>query len=201
MDLKPKRSVCRTSYSIDDMEEFDKVRISKFEKFVRKFEIETESIGPASIIRIPVVVHVVYHTAAENIPDAQIISQIEALNKDYRRLNSDASNVPGEFLPLAADTRIEFALAVGIIFVILLLVLLRTMTSSSQFIEPKGNPDDPPKPQPLKHTAQGGIDAWPTDKYLNIWVCNLVYDNSGIFEHSTQVMRNFLDTILHMMVW
>ena len=102
MNLKPKRSVCRTSYSIDDMEEFDKVRISKFEKFVRKFEIETESIGPASIIRIPVVVHVVYHTAAENIPDAQIISQIEALNKDYRRLNSDASNVPGEFLPLGS---------------------------------------------------------------------------------------------------
>jgi hypothetical protein len=30
----------------------------------------------------------------------------------------------------------------------------------------------------VKHTATGGIDPWPTDKYLNIWVCNMT-DSAG----------------------
>ena len=38
---------------------------------------------------IPVVVHVVYHTTAENISDNQIRSQIDVLNEDYNQLNPD----------------------------------------------------------------------------------------------------------------
>ena len=44
-----------------------------------------------NVITIPVVVHVVYRTAAENISDAQVQSQIQVLNEDFRRLNADAS--------------------------------------------------------------------------------------------------------------
>ena len=40
-----------------------------------------------SIITIPVVVHVVYNTNAENISDAQIFSQMDVLNADFRRTN------------------------------------------------------------------------------------------------------------------
>src|SRR2546422_4315212 len=36
---------------------------------------------------IPVVVHVVYNTTAQNIPDGQIQSQISVLNADYRKTN------------------------------------------------------------------------------------------------------------------
>ena len=49
-------------------------------------------------ITIPVVVHVVYKNNSENISDAQIQSQIDVLNKDFRRLNQDASNTPFDFL-------------------------------------------------------------------------------------------------------
>ncbi len=63
------------------------------------------------IIRIPVVVHVVYNSAAENISDAQIRSQIDVLNADYRLLNADAPGVPAAFAPVIADARIEFGLA------------------------------------------------------------------------------------------
>ena len=48
----------------------------------------------------------------KNISDAQIQSQIDRLNIDYRRLNSDIGNVPSCWSHLAADTRIEFRLAV-----------------------------------------------------------------------------------------
>src|SRR6185295_6510318 len=64
------------------------------------------------LIRIPVVVHVVWHTSAENISDAQINSQIAVLNEDFRRLNADATSTPTAFASVAADPRLEFALAV-----------------------------------------------------------------------------------------
>ena len=42
---------------------------------------------PNPIITIPVVVHVVYNGASQNISDSQIQSQINVLNEDFRRLN------------------------------------------------------------------------------------------------------------------
>ena len=50
--------------------------------------------------------HVLYKTAAENISVAQIQSQIDVLNEDFRRTNSDANNTWSQ----AADTQIEFCL-------------------------------------------------------------------------------------------
>ena len=50
-----------------------------------------------AVVTIPVVVHVVWNTAAENISDAQIQSQINVLNADFRKLNSDVTNTPSAF--------------------------------------------------------------------------------------------------------
>lgn len=47
-----------------------------------------------TVVKIPVVVHVVWRTAAQNISDEQIKSQIDILNKDFRKLNSDANKTP-----------------------------------------------------------------------------------------------------------
>jgi len=55
--------------------------------------------------------HVVWNAAAQNISDSQIASQIEVLNRDFRRTNPDVSITPAPFLPLAADSRVEFFLA------------------------------------------------------------------------------------------
>ncbi|KAA9340054.1 PKD domain-containing protein [Adhaeribacter soli] len=112
---------------------------------------------------IPVVFHVVYKTAAENISDAQILSQLEVLNRDFRRFNADTTNTPQAFRSVSADTGIEFCLAsvdpngaptTGI---------TRTLTTANSFT----TNDD------MKAAATGGIAAWPRDQYLNIWVCNL----------------------------
>src|ERR1051326_1149283 len=51
------------------------------------------------VTTIPVVVHVVHNTQAQNISDAQINSQIDVLNKDYRKTNPDVANVPPVFAP------------------------------------------------------------------------------------------------------
>lgn len=117
----------------------------------------------AAPITIPVVVHVVYKTAAENISVAQIKSQINVLNKDYRAKNPDKSKVPPVWKGLVSDVSTQFALAskdpkgkptTGI---------TRTKTTRTSF-----DTDDS-----VKFSATGGVNAWPTDKYLNIWVCTL----------------------------
>jgi hypothetical protein len=119
--------------------------------------------GRSGCTKIPVVVHVVYKTAAQNISDAQIHSQIDVLNADYRKKNGDASSVPGPFQPFAADTRIQFELATKDPQGQATNGITRTQTAADSFSD-----DDK-----VKSAATGGADAWPHDKYLNIWVCQL----------------------------
>lgn len=68
--------------------------------------------GTSGAVRIiPVVVHIVHHGGVENISDAQVFSQIDVLNKDFRRRNADTINTHPVFLGVAADMEIEFCLA------------------------------------------------------------------------------------------
>lgn len=120
-----------------------------------------------TVYRIRCVFHVVYTNAGENIPDSLIYNQLDILNRDYRRLNADTVQTREVFQPFAADAGIEFYLA---------------------DTDPSGNPTtgitrslgSPAIPflgfsinDEVKKASTGGVDAWPTDKYLNIWVCNL----------------------------
>ena len=50
---------------------------------------DTEFLDSMTLYTVPVVFHVVYHDDIENIPDTQIISRIDSLNKDLRNLNLD----------------------------------------------------------------------------------------------------------------
>ncbi len=127
----------------------------------------TRSSGSA-LITIPVVVHVLYKDASQNISDQQIQSQIAVLNQDYRRLNADTSNTVSIFDTIAADAQIEFCLAGldpqgnptnGI---------TRTSTAGGQFLGYFS-----PFFEDAKYDSLGGKNAWPTDQYLNIWVCEL----------------------------
>ncbi|WKN42016.1 T9SS-dependent choice-of-anchor J family protein [Tunicatimonas pelagia] len=76
-------------------------------------KLQSEDAEP--VYRIPVVVHVIHRGEPEgtgsNIPFEQIEDQIRILNEDFRRLNADTTETPSEFLPFAADARIEFVLA------------------------------------------------------------------------------------------
>lgn len=112
-----------------------------------------------AVVTIPVVFHVVYNNSTENISDAQINSQLQVLNDDFRRLNSDADGTWSQ----AADAEINFCLATvdpngnatnGI---------TRTSTTQTSF----GTNDQ------VKFNSSGGKDAWPASDYLNIWICDI----------------------------
>lgn len=121
------------------------------------------------IITIPVVIHVLYNNDQQNISREQILSQIDVLNKDYRRQNADASKTPDAFKNVAADTKIVFCLTKvdpdgnytnGII---------RKFTNINSF-----NSHDA-----MKYSKSGGDDAWDASRYLNIWICNLSGNSLG----------------------
>jgi len=120
-----------------------------------------------STIYIPVVVHIVYKTNAENISDAQVYSQIQVLNEDYRRLNVDKTNTPSAFASLAGDANIEFVLAKTDPFGNSTTGITRTFTTQTQFYPP--NYENDPNGDGVKFL----VLPWNTDRYLNIWVCNL----------------------------
>src|SRR5687768_2897634 len=62
-------------------------------------------------IIVPVVVHILYNGAGEDVSNARVNSQIQVLNEDFRRLNADAINTPAAFQTVAADLNFEFRLA------------------------------------------------------------------------------------------
>ncbi len=72
--------------------------------------------GTQSIFNIPVIVHVVHSGQAigsgANISQAQVVDQINILNKDYNGTNSDTTLIPGVFKPFLGKTKVNFCLAV-----------------------------------------------------------------------------------------
>jgi hypothetical protein len=114
------------------------------------------------LITIPVVVHVVYKTQSENISDAQVKSQIAALNKDYAQKN-DQTSVPTAWTGLAGNPNVQFALAKKDPNGKATTGITRTKTMRSSF----GTGDS------VKTRVGGGHPAWPADRYLNLWACTL----------------------------
>lgn len=113
--------------------------------------------------KIPVVVHIIYQDEADNISDAQVLSQIEVLNEDFNAKNKDIKNIPAPFQDLLGNPGLEFYLADqdptgsdtnGI---------TRTKTNTALFAV-----DDS-----MKTDASGGKSPWDTNRYLNLWVCRL----------------------------
>lgn len=121
-----------------------------------------------TLYRIPVVVHIMHNSASgqiggvgnSNITDAQILSQIEVLNEDFRRIpNTRGFNTNA----IGADVMIEFCLAdktpnglpsSGI----------NRVYYSDKFFD-YNNYDEEVKMKSMSY--------WPSDQYLNVWVTNL----------------------------
>lgn len=154
--------------------------LEAMENWMQRKLVEYRRNPPAvrSVLTIPVIVHVIHDGesigSGINISQAQINSQIDVLNEDFRRLNADTVNTPTIFKPVAADAEIEFCLAV-------------LDTNGNFMTEPGINRinrnsmglSGPPY-------TRGYIDSnilaptqWDPEKYMNIWVTALANDVLG----------------------
>ncbi len=129
-----------------------------------------------AVVTIPIVVHVLYNTAAQNISLAQIQSQITVLNNDFRKLNADWNNTPTAYKSLVADCEFNFCLAT---------------------VDPSGNATTGVNRKSTTKTifdadsddaknATTGVAAWPAGSYLNIWVVPAIKSgtNTGILGYA-----------------
>lgn len=168
--LAAQKSCETVQYTDYQLQQFPAIakRVTEIENFLQKQHSAASGnnlrTSAPALIKIPVVVHILYNNATQNILNAQIQSQLDALNKDFRRLNADTINTPERFKQYAADVKIQFQLATA---------------------DPNGRPttgivrkqtfrtfwttDDK-----IKISSEGGDNAWDTKSYLNIWVGNLM---------------------------
>src|SRR4051794_27512331 len=96
----PTRRNCGTmSNHMKLLETYPSFRSKLFalEEQTARFRSAGLRIGDLPVATIRVVVNVVYHDDSQNISDAQIKSQIAALNKDFRAKNTDKSKTPTAF--------------------------------------------------------------------------------------------------------
>lgn len=105
------------------------------------------------VYTIPVVVQIFGSTANNAVTDLRVFEQIDVLTKDFRRTNSDTTNTPAAFKPVAADCEIEFCLAT---------------------IDPQGNATTGIVRYPSwTGTTPSNSYLWNSSQYLNIFVYNL----------------------------
>lgn len=113
---------------------------------------------------IPIVVHIIHNGepigTGTNLSDAQILSQINVMNKDFTRMNLDASNTPAEFLPVAGNLDIEFVLAKQDQFGAATTGITRTLGTKSTWII-------------SDNATFKALSYWPAEDYFNIWVINI----------------------------
>ncbi|MGZ4037004.1 MAG: choice-of-anchor J domain-containing protein, partial [Bacteroidia bacterium] len=105
---------------------------------------------------IPIVFHVIHTGGTGNISDAQIIDQVNIMNKEFPRQQADTSMTPGAFKPMAAPFSVEFRLPT---------------------IDPYGNCTNGIERiySALANCSYTWDDVkalsdWPSNKYLNVWL-------------------------------
>lgn len=159
---------CQSSLYLEAQKSSDNYLVNKLDAVENFIRLQSNSFARSgntlleNNIRIPVVVHIIYNESSQNISDAQVKSQIDALNRDFKKQNSDTSNIPYRFQSLAANTEIEFVLATADPKGRATNGIVRKQTSVTEW-----RLDDK-----IKFNSTGGNDAWDSRYYLNIWVGN-----------------------------
>ncbi|MCG8237524.1 GEVED domain-containing protein [Tenacibaculum finnmarkense] len=165
----------RTCYAMDDLAERQikdpglKKRMATIEEFTQRSlkrmqNQQSKKVG--EIITLPVVVHILYTNATNNISTAQIESQLAVLNADFRRTNADRTNKWAQ----AADSQIEFKLATVDPNGNATTGITRTQVSKSTWLT--GN-------NFMKKSAEGGVNPWDTSEYLNMWIVDNITRPTG----------------------
>ncbi len=160
--------------------EYEKKRSQQFQQLENSIQFENwmqeklseprlQSFGTqgtqAATYTIPVVFHIIHNGEAigtgTNISDAQVLSQVSVLNKDFQRLNADASQTPSEFLSVAGSLDIEFVLAKQDPEGLASTGINRVQGTQTQWA--------------LADNAEfKALSYWPSEDYMNIWIINFV---------------------------
>ena len=147
------------------------------ERDAERLEQETaefQDFNRDELIIIPVVFHVIHYNGPENISEEQVHSAITVMNRDFRKLNEDVTDVIDEFADIANDVEVEFRLAQR---------------------DPDGNCHIGINRllSPLTYDGGGEVKdliQWPRNNYLNIWVVENAAGAAGYSLYPSSVSGN-----------
>lgn len=150
------------------LERFEFIQISEeLESYTREWINQQNKLSNRENYTLNLVVHIVYRADEENISDDQIESQIQVLNKDFQALNEDY-NHELYFGFNKGNAQIDFRLATTDPVGNFTNGITRTFTQEVNIGEQK----DANGRAYIKHSDLGGVDAWPEEDYINVWLGN-----------------------------
>ncbi|MFY7671112.1 M43 family zinc metalloprotease [Tenacibaculum sp. MEBiC06402] len=130
-------------------------KMASIEEQTFKFISEQENVLGRLVngkIQIPVVFHVIYRQASENLPLSVLEDQIAALNEDFNLQNPNRGAMPAEFAGVEANVGIDFVIE----------DVIRVSSRKRSW-----RPDDS-----MKFSSSGGSDVVNPQEFLNIWIVN-----------------------------
>jgi hypothetical protein len=142
---------------------------AELETFTQEFSEQYDPHERGAVKIIPVVFHVNDPSDPYKVTMAQIESAMEILNEDFSAMNADIADIRPEFEDIVADMEIQFCLA---------------------SIDPDGNPTTGVTYHTNSYngrepdgygSAVKGVEYWPGEKYLNIWIVNYVEDDGSLY--------------------
>ncbi|GGM88160.1 hypothetical protein GCM10010967_20950 [Dyadobacter beijingensis] len=158
MELLQKRFIEKPSLKLM----FDQ-REARLKQIISERVAAGKTFRTTGLVTIPVVFHVVL-SRQSMVTDAQIMAQLDTINKDYAGTNAGAAKIPSHFQSLFGQSGIQFCLAQRTPNDAPSTGIVRYTTTRNAFDYTTNQ---------VKHAESGGADAWDTDKYLNIWICDL----------------------------
>ena len=152
----------------DKYQRQNKTSVNKAETIIRDGIIKSKlyKAMSTSVKVIPVVVHVIHVGGTENISDAQVQSQIDVLNEDFRKMtgtNGDGNGV---------DTEIQFCLAKKTPDGKCTNGIVRIQSTLSNH-------------QTYQRSMLKQLSYWDNTRYLNMYVVKSINGSSGILGYSS----------------
>jgi hypothetical protein len=172
-----------------------KMQREQMDAYVAQWVHDHPDYDSKTTVTIPVVVHIIYKTGAQNIADSRVTDQIAATNTDWAGANSHSMHAFSS--SLKANTNVQFCLAKRDPSGNATTGITRTVTTVTSF-NITGYPTNSCTGYPERCTAGGGCAAWDVTKYFNIWVCNTGTSGlCGISEFPGSTLNNYYGSTIN----
>jgi PKD repeat protein len=166
-DLMNNRYRSRNPFLAQAQDNYNRLMQEEMIEWRNNRDGETEA-----VLVIPVVFHVLHMDGPENISDAQIRNQMEILNRDYNKLNSDTILVVSGFDTIVANVKLEFRLATKDFLGNCTNGIDRIRTIET-FVGDNGSK----------------LNQWPRERYVNIWtVASMENGVAGYSQYPSSVI-------------
>jgi PKD repeat protein len=165
---EPVMRPCATQEMIDKFLEAHPELVDEIRALEENAEVEYQ--GDRAVKIFPIVFHIMHtYSSSDFIPNEQVHNAVKILNEDFQKQNADTSVVVSAFKNIIGNANWEFRLARK---------------------DPNGNCTNGitrwfyPLTQDAGEAAKDVAQAWPRNKYINVWVVKGLENGAGGYTYN-----------------